>query len=84
METKSTPTGLGQPVRPPVRFLAAIVGWVCFLALVLHAALVYLGAPGYRLELREAPELLLLAVFAAYGICIGFRGKAPAGLLPWK
>ena len=78
----ATTTEQPETYQPDV--LAAIVGWVCLLALVLHAVLVYLGAPGYRLELRDAPELLLLALFAAYGICIGFRGKAPAGLLPWK
>ena len=81
---KSTTTGLGQPVRPLIRVLAAIIGSVSLLALVLHAVLTYLGAPGYKLDVSASPELFLFALFAAYGICIGVRGKAPKGVLPWK
>ena len=84
MKTKSTPTGLGQPVRLSIRILAALIGLAGLITLVLHATLIYFGAPGYRLELRVMPMLLLCAVFAAYGISIAFRGKAPVGLLPWK
>lgn len=84
METKSTPSGLGQPVRPLIRVLAALIGLVGLFGLVLHAVLIYFGAPGYRLELKAAPELFVLAIFAVYGICIGFKGKAPKGVLPWK
>ena len=84
MESKSTPSGLGQPIRPLLRALAAIIGSVSLLALVLHVVLTYLGVPGYQLDVSAAPELFLLALFAAYGICIGVRGKAPMGVLPWK
>ena len=84
MESKSTPTGFGQPVRPFIRALAAIIGSVSLIGLVLHAVLTYLGAPGYKLDVSAAPELFLLALFAVYGICMGVRGKAPMGVLPWK
>ena len=84
MESKSTPMGLGQPVRPLIRVLAALIGLACLFALVLDAVLTYFRAPGYQLDIRAAPELFLLALFAAYGICIGVRGKAPMGVLPWK
>ena len=84
MEPNSTPSGLGQPVRPLIRVLAALIGLLGFVGLVLHAVLIYFDAPGYRLELKTASELFLFALFAAYGICIGLRGKAPKGLLPWK
>jgi len=84
METDSTPSELGQPVRPLIRVLAALIGLVGLFGLVSHAVLIYVGAPGYRLELKTAPELFLFAICAAYGVCIGLRGKAPKGLLPWK
>lgn len=84
MQTKSIPTGLGQPVRPFIRIFAALIGLAGLIALALHAALIYFCAPGYRLEMRAVPVLLLCAMFAAYGIFIAFRGKAPVGLLPWK
>ena len=67
-----------------MRIFAALIGLVGLLTLVLYAALIYFGAPGYRLELRAMPILLFCAMFAAYGISIAFRGKAPVGFLPWK
>lgn len=84
MKTKMTPTGLGQPVRPLIRILAALIVVAGPITLVLHATLIYFDAPGYRLEMRAVPVLLLCAMFAAYGISIAFRGRAPVGLLPWK
>ena len=84
MKTKLIPTLLGQPVRRFIRIFAALIGLAGLITLVLHAALIYFGTPGYRLELGAMPMLLFCAVFAAYGISIAFRGKAPVGLLPWK
>lgn len=84
MKTKLTPTGFRQPVRAFIRIFAVFIGLASLITLALHAALIYSGASGYRLELGEMPMLLLCAMFAAYGISIGFRGRAPVGLLPWK
>ena len=61
MESKLTPSGLGQPVRPLIRILAALIGLVCLFGLILHAVLLYFGAPGYRLELKTVADLSLLA-----------------------
>jgi hypothetical protein len=84
MEAKATPSGLGKPVRALVRILAALIGFVGLFGLVLSALLFFIGAPDSRFDLKTAAELFLFAFFAIYGTCIGVRGKAPSGIVPWK
>jgi hypothetical protein len=81
---KSTPSGLGKPVRPLIRILAALIGFVGLFGLALSAYLFVVGAPDSRFDLEAASGLLLMALFATYGTCIGIRGKAPTGFVPWK
>ena len=84
MEQKEIPSGLGEPVRPVIRILAALIGFVGLFGLALAAILYFFGAPDIRFDLKTSVDLFLLTLFAAYGICIGVRGRAPTGILPWK
>ena len=84
MKNESIPSGLGQPVRPFIRILAAFIGLVNLFALGLYGYLFFIGVRDTQFELKTVGELLLLSVLAAYGVSIGIRGKAPNGVLPWR
>jgi len=84
METNSIPSGLGKPVRPIIRILAAIIGFAGLFGLASAAFLFFVGAPDFRFDLNNAVSIFLMALLAAYGTCIGIRGRAPKGILPWK
>ena len=75
---------MGKPVRPFIRILAALIGFVGLFGLALSALLFIIGAPDNRFDLEAVAGLILMALLAIYGTCIGIRGKAPTGIVPWK
>ena len=84
MKPESLPSGLGKPVRPLIRILAALIGLVCLISLGLSAFLFFVGAPDIRLETKTVVDLCLSALVAVYAIGIAVSGKAPKGIWPWK
>ena len=84
MRQVQTPSGLGKPVRPFIRFLAAVIGLVGALGLVLIVFLAYFGAGNLKVEFATVSEILLFGFFAGHGLRIAFTGNAPRGVMPWQ
>lgn len=81
---REIPSGLGQPVGPLIRVLAALLGLIGVFNLGLAAILFFLGAPIIQLNLMTVADLVISALLVFYGFGIGLKGRAPNGIWPWK